>query len=121
MELAVNITVMSGVEDGTSMQFKAQQGDGQMDEHGWMLSIGRKEENDIVLQNDTYISRQHARLYWNWQQNQWWLEDLNSTNGTFLENTSDFFDDTPVHGIVHLSEGQLFRIGRTWMCLQTIE
>lgn len=119
MELAVNIMVMSGVEDGTLMHFSTQQGDGKTDEIVWTLSIGRKDENDVVLRNDTYISRAHALLHWD--AGQWWLEDLDSTNGTFLENMADFFNDTPVYGSVKLDEGQLFRVGRTWMRLQTIE
>jgi hypothetical protein len=51
----------------------------------------------------------------------WWLEDLKSTNGTFAENPEDFFDDHPVKGFVQVDEGQLFRVGRTWLRIQKTE
>lgn len=45
------------------------------------VSIGRDPASDCHLQDET-ISARHARL--SFHHNQWWLEDLNSTNGTFL-------------------------------------
>ena len=46
-----------------------------------VINIGRDPLCDLVITNDT-ISGQHARIIY--QNNQWWLEDLHSTNGTFL-------------------------------------
>lgn len=109
----LTIMIMSGVEDGTLLTFDRWQSDGVYAEERWSLSIGRKEENDLILRNDTYISRYHARLHL--AEDQWWLEDRDSTNGTFLENPEDFFDDMPVKGYVKIRPGQLFRVGRTWM------
>lgn len=43
--------------------------------------IGRDPSCDCSLENST-VSARHARL--NFRQGQWWLEDLSSTNGTFL-------------------------------------
>jgi hypothetical protein len=43
--------------------------------------IGRDPANDIVLDDKT-VSTQHARL--SYHHNHWWLEDLDSTNGTFI-------------------------------------
>ena len=43
--------------------------------------IGRDPGSDIVITNDT-VSAQHARLIY--RQKQWWVEDLGSTNGTYL-------------------------------------
>jgi hypothetical protein len=45
--------------------------------------IGRDPECDFVLENLT-VSAKHARL--SFHQNQWWYEDLRSTNGSFLED-----------------------------------
>ncbi len=45
------------------------------------VSIGRDPACDCPLEDKT-VSTQHARLIY--RQNQWWLEDLRSTNGTFL-------------------------------------
>lgn len=43
--------------------------------------IGREQDCDISIADHSVSSRQ-ARL--SYHQNQWWVEDLNSTNGTFL-------------------------------------
>jgi hypothetical protein len=45
-------------------------------------TIGARPENDIVLR-DKFISGQHARLSWDGVS--WWLEDLNSKNGTLVD------------------------------------
>lgn len=45
------------------------------------ITIGRDPACDCVL-DDYTVSAQHARL--SYRQGQWWLEDLRSTNGTFL-------------------------------------
>ena len=46
------------------------------------VSIGRSPESDFRLANHT-VSARHGRL--NYHLNQWWYEDLNSTNGSFLQ------------------------------------
>jgi len=46
-----------------------------------VVSVGRGATNDMVLNNDT-VSSHHARLAYDL--NQWWLHDLNSTNGTYI-------------------------------------
>ncbi len=45
------------------------------------ITIGRDPACECPV-NDESISARHARL--SFHQNQWWLEDLQSTNGTFL-------------------------------------
>ena len=45
------------------------------------IIIGRHANCDISMLDET-LSTQHARLAYH--HSQWWLEDLNSTNGTFL-------------------------------------
>ncbi len=45
------------------------------------IFIGRHPANDLQLESDT-VSSKHALL--RYQQNQWWLEDLSSKNGTFI-------------------------------------
>lgn len=44
-------------------------------------SIGANKDNFIVLK-DRFVSSHHARLRWDGVS--WWLEDLNSTNGTYI-------------------------------------
>jgi hypothetical protein len=46
-------------------------------------TLGAEPDNDIVLQ-DRFVSGQHARLRWDGQA--WWLEDLNSKNGTLVNS-----------------------------------
>lgn len=46
------------------------------------LVIGRSPDSALVL-DDTYSSSRHARLFPS--ENQWWIEDLDSTNGTFVD------------------------------------
>ena len=51
--------------------------------HGLSLSIGRLPDNDIVIDNDA-VSGKHARIVSNGDE--YYVEDLNSTNGTFVNN-----------------------------------
>jgi pSer/pThr/pTyr-binding forkhead associated (FHA) protein len=46
-----------------------------------IVNVGRGSTNDLMINNDT-VSSHHARLAYNL--NQWWLHDLNSTNGTYI-------------------------------------
>ena len=46
-----------------------------------VVNVGRGGTNDLIVNNDT-VSSHHARLAYNL--NQWWLHDLNSTNGTYI-------------------------------------
>ncbi|MFW5691975.1 MAG: FHA domain-containing protein [Chloroflexota bacterium] len=119
MESKVQITIMSGVEDGTALIYDADRGDGEPQPRGWVLTVGRKDENDICLRNDTYVSRRHANLIRH--ATGWQLEDLDSTNGSFIENADDFFADIPVTGTVPIQDGQLFRVGRTWLRIQLVK
>jgi pSer/pThr/pTyr-binding forkhead associated (FHA) protein len=45
------------------------------------IFIGRVPSCELPLTSEK-VSAHHARLYFH--NNQWWIEDLNSTNGTFL-------------------------------------
>lgn len=111
-EIAIQINIMSGVEDGTVLDFTSE-GDGSVTTEGWTVAIGRREENDVCLRNDTYISRFHALVHF--RSGHWWLEDCNSKNGTFVE---DGDDDARVIGTIALEAGQFFRVGRTWLRLE---
>ena len=48
------------------------------------ITIGRDASCDLCLADST-VSGHHARIIY--RQGQWWLEDLNSTNGTYLNQT----------------------------------
>ena len=72
------------------------------------ILIGRNPECALVLDDD-FSSGRHARLFQ--QAGQWWVEDLGSTNGTFL-GEGKLATTEPV-GI-----GSVLRIGRTVLELQ---
>jgi len=67
------------------------------------ITIGRAEDSTLVITDD-YASARHARLVP--RSGQWLLEDLGSTNGTFL-------DRTKVAGPTPVPLGVPIRIGRT--------
>jgi len=69
-----------------------------------VLSIGRAEENDLPLPCDPSISNRHARIHI--ERGQYWLEDLGSTNGTFL-------GEGRIQGKVLIGPGTVFVVGRT--------
>ena len=48
------------------------------------VNIGRAEDSTLVL-DDNYASTRHARLLL--RDGQWYVEDLGSTNGTYLDRT----------------------------------
>ena len=70
--------------------------------------IGRSLENCEIALNDSFLSSQHARL--ELQGDDWVLEDLRSTNGTFV-NEMEVRDSTIVE------EGDVIRVGRVEMRL----
>ena len=52
---------------------------------GQTISLGRAHDSTIVLDDD-YASSRHARIYPD-RDGQWIVEDLGSTNGTYLDRT----------------------------------
>ncbi|OKL48527.1 hypothetical protein BSR28_02230 [Boudabousia liubingyangii] len=69
------------------------------------ILIGRSPSCTLVL-DDNYASGRHARLFPD--ETSWWLEDLDSTNGTFM-------DDERVVEARPLHPGVRFRVGQTTM------
>ncbi len=65
------------------------------------ITLGREPGCDFPL-DDQAVSSQHARLSYHHQQ--WWLEDLASTNGTYL-------NDEPVTSPVVITHGDELRLG----------
>lgn len=65
--------------------------------------IGRQGSADIAL-DDPYVSREHARILV--EPGGYWFEDLDSANGSFLNNR-------PVGGRAPLAEGDEIALGGT--------
>jgi hypothetical protein len=67
------------------------------------ILIGRADDSTLVLDDD-YASNKHARIFPS--DGQWLVEDLGSTNGTYL-------DRDKVHGPTPVPLGVPIRIGKT--------
>jgi hypothetical protein len=105
--------IMSGVDDGLVLSFASSNGDGVDKDGEWVITLGRRDDNDVCLRSDTFSSRYHAKLHRRGAG--WWLEDCNSKNGTFVEEDDE---DARVSGMLELAPTQLFRVGRTWLRIQ---
>jgi hypothetical protein len=68
------------------------------------LTVGRGRQNDITIGTDEYASARHARF--EPRQDGVWVQDLGSTNGTFLNGTRL---DRPRR----LTQGDVVRVGET--------
>lgn len=72
------------------------------------VTMGRGPTNDVDL-SDEYVSIRHARFIPH--NGQWYVEDLGSTNGTWI-------DRTRITGPTVLRVGAKVRVGRTTLQLQ---
>lgn len=68
------------------------------------VTVGRGDQNDIVLDGDEFASGRHARI--ETRSDGMWVQDLDSTNGTFL-------NDERVVGAERMHPGDVLRIGET--------
>jgi pSer/pThr/pTyr-binding forkhead associated (FHA) protein len=94
---ARTLAVLEGPLAGTTVELAASP-----------ILLGRAQEATLVLEDD-YASGRHARLFP--QGTRWFLEDLGSTNGTFL-GENQLTRAQPVE------PGQKIRIGKTVMELR---
>ncbi len=66
------------------------------------ISLGRRGDNDIIIK-DPYISKQHFQIIED--EDEYYLEDLNSVNGTYL-NGDRIID------IIRLKDGDIIKVGQ---------
>jgi hypothetical protein len=71
--VATRLVITSGPKEGLEIELPSEQ-----------LAIGRSSESGLVIRDD-YTSTHHARLLL-WKEG-WVVQDLDSTNGTFLDGT----------------------------------
>jgi serine/threonine protein kinase len=88
---------------------------GPMTHHSYVLhqditTLGRTAGNDVVIQDAT-VSRHHARLFFH--EGQWYVEDLQSANGTFVNGTR-------VHRPMPLQHGDELRMGDDVMTFELV-
>lgn len=67
------------------------------------LTIGRGQDCELRV-DDEYVSTKHAVL--RRENGSWYVEDLGSTNGTFV-------DGSRIHGPTRVDRGAPFRVGKT--------
>ena len=103
----ISIAIMSGPQDGAVLAFERMLDSDEPVE----ITIGRREDCDVSLNYDSQVSREHAMLVYD--SGEFWLEDRNSTNGTYI-------GDDQISGRVSLTPGQLFRVGRTWLRVEPV-
>jgi pSer/pThr/pTyr-binding forkhead associated (FHA) protein len=68
------------------------------------ITIGRGSQNSLVLDGDDFASASHARI--EARGDGVWVQDLDSTNGTFVNGSR-------VVGAERLSPGDVLRVGET--------
>ena len=68
------------------------------------LTVGRGGQNDLVLAGDDFASARHARI--ELRGDGVWVQDLESTNGTFVNGSR-------VAGAQRLDQGDVLRVGET--------
>ncbi len=93
-----NLIVTAGPLSGTKITLGEQ-----------AILIGRADDSTLVLTDD-FASSRHARL--TNRGGQWYVEDLGSTNGTYL-------DQQRVQGPLLVAQGQPIRIGQTVLELRS--
>ncbi len=73
------------------------------------LTLGRSAQNDIALEADEFASALHARL--DPRRDGVWIEDVGSTNGTFVNGSR-------LQRPRRLNPGDVVRVGQTDMRLE---
>ena len=68
-------------------------------------TVGREAGNTVIVDEDT-VSARHAQF--GFERGRWWLEDLGSTNGTFINRR-------PLEGRQPLTDGDEVQFGRVAM------
>ena len=101
MARTLMLTFMSGSRDGEVVRLETA---GSPES----VSIGRVAPCELVISDDIDLSRRHARIFWN--DSSWMLEDLNSSNGTFI---GEFQAARRLSRPTAVKDGEIFRVGLT--------
>jgi pSer/pThr/pTyr-binding forkhead associated (FHA) protein len=97
---AINITIMSGAEDGKIFKLEKTP-----------VMIGRHPEDDVYLPHDNRVSRHHARI--TKEGDSYFIEDVGpagkgSKNGTYV-------GDKKIAAKMAISSGEMILLGSVWV------
>ena len=109
MARTLTLTFMSGSRDGETVQL-ASAGSPPS------VSIGREAPCELLITDDPDLSRRHARIFWSGSA--WMLEDLGSSNGTFI---GEFQAAHRLSEPGAIKDGHIFRVGLTRLRLGGIK
>ena len=109
MAQTLTLTFMSGSRDGEVVQLETAGSPPS-------VSIGRVAPCELVISDDPDLSRRHARIFWSGSS--WMLEDLDSSNGTFI---GEFQAARRLSGPTAIMDGHIFRVGLTRLRLGSAE
>jgi pSer/pThr/pTyr-binding forkhead associated (FHA) protein len=109
---AIKVILMCGPDDGLEVWLREAENHGEAIGDGWQVSVGRHEDNDLVVPFDTQVSRRHAII--KLVDDKLLLEDIGSHNGTFVEHRK-------VEQATPIQVGQLLRMGYTWLTVAEAE
>ena len=101
MTQTLTLIFMSGSRDGEEVQLKTAGSPPS-------VSMGRDVPCELVISDDPDLSRRHARIFWSGSS--WMLEDLGSSNGTFI---GEFQAARKLSGAAAIKDGEIFRVGLT--------
>ena len=101
MAQTLTLTFMSGSRDGEVVQL-ATAGSPPS------VLIGRTAQCELVISDDPDLSRRHARIFWS--DSSWMLEDLGSSNGSFI---GEFQAARRLSGPSAIKDGEIFCVGLT--------
>lgn len=107
MARTLTLTFMSGSRDGEVVHLECAGSPPS-------ISIGREAPCEVMISDDPDLSRRHARVFWN--NSSWMLDDLNSSNGTFI---GEFQAARRLSEPAAIKDGQIFRVGLTRMRLES--
>jgi len=94
----IKITILTGPYEGNSFEFE------------YDITIGRDISNDLALPLDLTVSRKHAKISIN--NNQLFIIDLESTNGTFIVTKYNLQKLKPNNN-TNISKNTLLKLGNT--------
>ena len=101
MARTLTLTFMSGSRDGEVVQLETAGSPPS-------VSIALVAPCELVISDAPDLSRRHARIFWNGSS--WMLEDLDSSNGTFI---GEFQAARRLSEPAAIKDGQIFRVGLT--------